>query len=421
MEWLFSRLPMTESQSPMERQRKRTEEEESKDSMRRSSAFTSRITPWISSYLLEELEFPSSANRKHNHRPRMVEILGRGGPFWEYDKHNKNSDEDLDGWLLVTDGQYSIQMMLSSSCRAAIWNQVSAVATRSMYAFLHYSRGHCGLLQDYSLFLGGGGKNSIQASSVKLVCDSFLRQPQLQNTVVTNNTMIQSISQCVPVQHALQSYRPDQGTNKDASNQSPNTLGDPSNTRNTVNENPNTIPLLGNVRDALENEQLMDTILKQAEDNMTREREESIAVATTLNDPNKKNGDDSDDHSNSTSSAGSNLQPMNIHDMLASPPPKRTHNVQRKRLSTVETTEDIMGGLDDADCLQITFPAQSPRKKRKPYRFENDDFPNLPLFAAFCKQLDNDDVEVIEIPGIEQPRCSFENRRMGDWLDELLA
>jgi hypothetical protein len=64
-----------------------------------------------------------------------------------------------------------------------------------------------------------------------------------------------------------------------------------------------------------------------------------------------------------------------------------------------------------------------PPKKKKPrmmnWQRDPDDIPNLPLFTAFCKKLDDSAMDVIDIPGVKQPRAFFESRGFAMWLDDL--
>jgi hypothetical protein len=346
----------------------------------------------------------------------MVEILERGGPFWDYDKHTSASDDDtsdtddLPGWLLVTDGQYSIQIWLSPDCRSEIWKQISSTAAKPMYAFLKYSRGHCGVLQEYYL----KSFSTTSAAKCELGCQSFLCQPQLQNMIVTNNTMIQSINECVQVRHALQSSL---------------LCRLPESTSPTTQR--------GNVRDALKNAELMDAIMKQTEYNMEQEKREATvaetaavaAASSAMKAPvDKEKSDESDNDDDDDDDL---LPLINISDMLATQEAEEP-SLQKKRPAheeeDVKEGEDLTGGLDDDDLMLLDSQAQPraplPPKKKKPrlmmsWQRDPDDIPNLPLFTAFCKQLDDSAIGVIDILGVKQPRVFFERRGLGRWLDDL--
>jgi hypothetical protein len=406
MDWLLSHFSRRDSHSPMAKPRRPgdSSSDEETDDGSKPSAFSSRITPWISSFVLKALTRPSSTS-DNNHRPRMVEILERGGPFWDYDNHTSASDDDtsdiddLPGWLLVTDGQYSIQIWLSPDCRSEIWRQISSTATRPMYAFLKYSRGHCGVLQEYSL----KSFSTTSAAKCELECQSFLCQPQLQNMIVTNNTMIQSINECVRVRHALQSSH---------------LLLLPESTSPTTQR--------GNVRDALGNAELMDAIMKQTEYNMEQEKRESAvaeaaaaaAASSAMKAPVDKEQSDESDNDDDL------LPLMNISDMLATQEADEPYLQMKRPAQEEEEGEDLTGGLDDDDLMVLASSAVLlPPKKKKPrvmnWQRDPDDIPNLPLFTAFCKQLDDSAMDVIDIPGVKQPRAFFESRGFGMWLDDL--
>lgn len=413
----------------MASRRRENSSSDEEDEARRQSAFSSRITPWISSFLLEEISRSSSSNPDYNHRPRMVEILERGGDFWDYDKHNTtNPDaplaEGITGWLLVTDGQYSIKMHLSNKCAAAMWKKVSSVATRPMYAFLNYSRGHCGILQQYHLsFDGTAGQ---YASRFDLFCDEFTCQPQLQNMIVTNNTMIQSIDANVEVKYALQSYKMYSDVEADDDTENQNTR-----TATPATSPATTTTKVGDVQDALDDDKLMDAIMKQTEYNLQQEKKHdgmmrvAESAASNMKAPvvvrprelSSSSDEDDDDDDDSA------LEPMNISDMLASEhTPDDVEQLKRAlAIDDDDDIDDLTGGLGDDDLLQLELPKHPSPAKRIKLQTRTRLPKKMPVFEAFCKKLNDPYTDVIDIPELEPSRISFAEKRFGSWLDDIIS
>jgi hypothetical protein len=237
MEWLFNKLTRN-SISPMRAKKTAdSDDDESSKSADRaahpSTSSSSRMTPWILGFVLNELDSQKSFM---NHR--LVEIISRGGPFWNPERHALKSSGELEGWLLVSDGQFSIHVWLTEDCRKEIWNRVSGSVVNSMYTFLDYSRGYCGSLEKYSL--------KITSRNCELICHSFQTKPQLQHMIMPNNgNLVQPITENVEFRHALQSYDDDlEATTNSSTATSSQRQGD--------------------ARAALKNDDLMNRILLQA-------------------------------------------------------------------------------------------------------------------------------------------------------------
>lgn len=434
---------------------------------------TSRIDPWISNYVLVYLKSRSNITRYHPKEAPMIEILNRGGPFWDYTKHTDDSIQ-LEGWLLVSDGLHSIKVWLSEQCREAIWQEVTQNKSNPMYAFHNYSARQCGLLQSFHI-KPIQVKSASLASSCELVCDAFQCQPQMQYMVVSDPSQIQDVNDYVEVKHAFQAYCKF------------HTSG----------------IKLGNVKEVVDNPQLCAAILKAAERQMEQENRQkakandngvadaaitTAAVPIIRNAQHQQRNDDEDDVDDDDDGVPAM---MNIQGMLASPEQNSSsqtcsskpnnnakrdltqalsealpkHGIKKSKVDDDET--DFMGSLpnsailalnsqpsptpptmqsnkkavqsqdadDDDDVIELVEtrkPIQSKLRKQRIqsmphplypgriYRFRRRaDWPNLPAFSAFCKQLNDPSRHVVNIPEIQQPRVKLTKHNFGQWLDKL--
>mmetsp|Transcript_21134 Transcript_21134/g.51973 ORF Transcript_21134/g.51973 Transcript_21134/m.51973 type:complete len:509 (-) Transcript_21134:384-1910(-) len=421
---------------------------------KRPPASTSRIDPWISNYVQVFLKNRSSISNFQPKEGPMIEILNRGGPFWDYKKHFDDDGgrrQDLEGWMLVSDGLHSIKVWLTKECRDAIWQQVTASMTTPMYAFHGYSARQCGILEKFSLkpIDNCGNPSSHTSPACELLCDSFRCQPQMQYMVVSDPSKIQNVNDYVKVKHAYQAYC------QFRTNQSGRRWGD--------------------AKKVVDNPPLFDAILKVAErkveqankEGKSGENENQAKPAAALAPKaawlkTQDSGEEDDE----------GVPSMNIHDMLASPTEENEQHPSKKSTDDDDDDEtDYMGSLtdsallgihsqplfsqepeqmmkkenaeasqqDDTDSvIEIVGTTRSPRKrsrnmgtttsarllslqrngKRIKFRTK-EDWPNLPAFAAFCKQLNDPSRKVIDIPGIQQPRVSLKNDGLGHWLNQL--
>lgn len=218
-----------------------------------------RMTPWISKFVVQELKKGNDGTRSKTptkNRYRMVEILSRGGEFWESNTDKANQKELPPGWLLVSDGEYSIQVVLDETCRSQIWEQCQNDqpdgayynnSTNNMYTFWNYSRGSCGILQDFVLRTNG------TTNRCELQCRSFQSQPQLKNMIVTKNSIIRNVNECVHVRYALQSH--DNATTTTTTSVARRGL------------------VKGNVRQALQNDDLMNAIMQKTNEAIEAEKQ----------------------------------------------------------------------------------------------------------------------------------------------------
>ncbi|KAL3936577.1 MAG: hypothetical protein SGBAC_008130 [Bacillariaceae sp.] len=428
---------------------------------KRTATTISRIDPWISNYVLVFLKSRSSISNFHPTEAPMIEILNRGGPFWDHKKHfAEEGSADLEGWMLVSDGLHSIKVWLTKECRAEIWKTVTASMSTPMYAFHNYSARQCGLLAKFSLKpIEYENGSSISSPVCELLCHSFRCQPRMQYMVVSDPNKIQDVNDSVNVKHAYQSYRHFQ------TNQSGRRWG---NAKTVVDDPPlfdAILKALGKIEHA--NSQGKSDV-KGSQGNPTAAVEQASEKS--------KSGDEEDDDG---------VPSMNIIDMLASPTEETndeqpsnsqtsSHPTARRDLSndlmTAEGNQksphddetDYMGSLSDDALLglnsqQISQPQRldkenedadsiievitkvantisSPRKRR---RIDNattllqqrngkriklrgkEDWPNLPVFAALCKQLNDPSKKIVDIPGIQQPRVSLKKNELHQWLNKL--
>ena len=223
-----------------------------------------RMTPWISNFVVQELKKGNDGTRPKTptkNRYRMVEILSRGGEFWESNTYKTNQKELPPGWLLVSDGEYSIQVVLDDTCRSQIWEQCQNDQpdgayynnnNNNMYTFWNYSRGSCGILQDFVLRTNGISKRC------ELQCRSFQSQPQLKNMIVTKNSIIRNVNECVHVRYALQSH--DNATTTAAAAAATSVAR----RRGLVK---------GNVRQGLQNDDLMNAIMQKTNEAIEAEKQ----------------------------------------------------------------------------------------------------------------------------------------------------
>ena len=214
-----------------------------------------RMTPWISKFVVEELKKGNGDGRPKNHtnRSRMIEILSRGGDFWDPNTYYRFFGPPP-GWLLVSDGEYSIQVELDQWCRFEIWKQCQSEQSEgannnNMYTYWNYSRGSCGILQDFFLQINGS------TNRCELKCRSFQSQPQLKNMIVTKNTIIRHINECVHVRYALQSH------------------DDATTTTTTTTSVARRGLVKGNVRQALQNDDLMNAIMQKTNEAIEAEKQ----------------------------------------------------------------------------------------------------------------------------------------------------
>ena len=81
------------------------------------------MTPWIQTLIVNHLNGSSGDGTTEQdlppHRPRLVQIVGRGGTWWQ----NPDAASPSSCYLEITDGQHSIQVHLTPTCQASLRQQ----------------------------------------------------------------------------------------------------------------------------------------------------------------------------------------------------------------------------------------------------------------------------------------------------------
>jgi hypothetical protein len=312
--------------------------------------------------------------------PRLVQILSRGGSFWT---SQKIEDE---AWLVVSDGQHSVQAHLLRPCRQSIWHHVSnpcPVDTHNPYVFLDYGRGSCGLLQDYQLIVQKGGEatdNTTTActsisTTLTLQVNAYKCMPGMKDLLFggrgTHNTtntatpnsmmMIQPIQENVETRHALQTTTSTIATQ-------------PQTQQQEEQQTPKVV--LGSVEEALNNPDLMEQIFRLAssaadagvdspsipmadlapETNNTMDMEQQQEQATT------QEGQPAADE-DSKSSAEEQEESMNIRDMLKTQPDELAPSSKNTQEPEQQQDETEQEQDEDASMLLTQPPCAQPSQQ----------------------------------------------------------
>ena len=181
-------------------------------------------TAWLKDYVLSELSKATTAaagtatrSSTSSPRPRLVQILSRGGSFWT-DPHTtvdsitvsssndrKIAIENPAAWLIVTDGRYSVQANLSRSSIQKIWSSEKGFV-RPQSLLFPYSRGQCGVLHKYKLAVQQHDDDNGRKSIV-LHVEEWEAKPGMNDwcaSTSASSPLIQPMEECVDVRHVLQ-------------------------------------------------------------------------------------------------------------------------------------------------------------------------------------------------------------------------
>ena len=201
------------------------------------------LTPWLADACLEHLmrRTPSSSSLPKP-KPKLVQILNRGGSFW-----TSRNAQDV-AWLLVTDGLHTLVANLSQGLRQTLLHEASE--SSGAIPFLNHAR-HCvGLLQGYQWDVEPGSSPA-SPPQVALNVPHWQAKPELMGMIVKTSlsNVVQPLSEHIPVRRAL-----------------------------LLQQNQEDVPpvQLGNAQEAMENPQLMEELLQMAaqDDNDDAEEEE---------------------------------------------------------------------------------------------------------------------------------------------------
>jgi hypothetical protein len=159
---------------------------------------------WISEFVLEELNkknnksvattttaataaaASSSTTTTSSRPPRLIQILGRGGDYWTSPTvqswivdpiRRRNVTTDLLAWLLVSDGEHTIKVMLTTDAMKLVLENEKDSTANERYRFLNYGRGRCALVRDYTVDVVSMNDNE---KSLQLRCNNIEAKPGFQ-------------------------------------------------------------------------------------------------------------------------------------------------------------------------------------------------------------------------------------------------
>lgn len=191
---------------------------------------TSNLTPWLAPACLTYLQNSKAAN--NNQKPKLVQILSRGGNFWSTRKC------EGDAWLVVTDGKYAVVAYLTLALRRQLLDND---------VFSNYAR-HCvGLLPNVQWKILPGGSST--PSQATILVGEWICKPGLNGMIVAAMAMIQPLSEDITIRRAL-NERKQMLQQRQQQEQQP--------------QQPPPPVVLGNAQEVLEDPLLLEELLKMA-------------------------------------------------------------------------------------------------------------------------------------------------------------